>query len=56
MSYATAICETNSVTENQKLDAAIAKKRQSKQSCATSYLKDSKKNILSNFMLSKNGY
>lgn len=48
-------CEINSITENQKLDAAIAKKK-SKKSCATSYLKDTKKNILSNFMLSKNGY
>lgn len=47
-------CEINSITENQKLDAAIAKKK-SKKSCATSYLKDTKKNILSNFMLSKNG-
>lgn len=46
MSFATVICEINLITENQKLNAVIVKKSQSKQSCPTSYLKDTKKKKL----------
>lgn len=49
MSFATVICEINSIAENKKLNANSNRKKKkshSKQSCPTSYLKDTKKEKL----------